>query len=83
MVDASKAGATSQAIKYEPLKCDCKLTKRKESLGSYESVRVESSSDIFLRRKMTRNELRAVKKSFLCLKADTIENVVIFCTFGA
>jgi len=83
MVAASKAGATSQAIKYEPLKCDCKLTKRKESLGSYESVRVESSSDIFLRRKNDKKQIARCQKIILVPKADTIENVVIFCTFGA
>lgn len=32
---------------------------------------------------MTRNELRAVKKSFTCLTKTRLRFVAIFCTFGA
>ena len=85
MVAASKVGATSQAIKYEPLKCDCKLTKQNEMKSGELRVgsRLKAQAIYFYEEEMTRNELRAVKKSFTCLTKTRLRFVVIFCTFGA
>jgi len=85
MVAASKVGATSLAIKYEPLKCDCKLTKQNEMKSGELRVgsRLKAQAIYFYEEEMTRNELRAVKKSFTCLTKTRLRFVVIFCTFGA
>jgi len=87
MVAASKVGATSQAIKYEPLICDCKLTKRNEVWGAKSRFGLKAQAIYFYEEEeeMTRNECNCAlsKKSFLCLTQTRLRFVVIFCTFGA
>lgn len=73
MVAASKVGATSLAIKYEPLKCDCKITKRNEVWGATSRFEVESSSDIFLRRRNDKKRIARCQKIFHVPNEDTIE----------
>ena len=69
MVAASKVGATSQAIKYEPLICDCKLTKRNEVWGAKSRFGLKAQAIYFYdeEEEMTRNECNcALSKNLSC-----------------
>ena len=73
MVAASKAGATSQAIKYEPLKCDCKLTNEMKSGELRVGLGWKLKRYISTRKWQGTNVIARCQKIFLVPNADTIE----------